>query len=144
MTDNTDKQRKKSFVLYLDYVEIISELTDEQAGKLLKAIYDFLLNGVELESKDGMLRIAWKQIRNTLLRDAEKYDKQCEENARKSKMGGIISQIKSGNRISDESIMFIAQSRIGKQYLVKQDIPQNIIEDVWNRVEKWIEHNEHC
>lgn len=32
---------KKSFVLYLEYGEYFAELTDEQAGKVIKAIYAF-------------------------------------------------------------------------------------------------------
>ena len=32
---------KKSFILYKDQKEVIDELTDEEAGKLFKAIYQY-------------------------------------------------------------------------------------------------------
>lgn len=35
---------KKSFILYHDQKEVIDELNDEQAGKLLKAIYEYNVN----------------------------------------------------------------------------------------------------
>lgn len=132
----TDKPNKKAFLLYYDYFEIISELNDEQAGKLLKAIYEYLISGKELKSEDGMLRIVWKQIKNTLDRDSEKYIKTVEEQANKSKLGGIIRALKDGNRISDESIIFLSKSNVGKQYLERQGVSREMIEDTWKRIEK--------
>ena len=35
---------KNSFILYHDQKEVIDELDDEQAGKLIKAIYEYNVN----------------------------------------------------------------------------------------------------
>lgn len=136
MAKNTNKPNKKAFLLYYDYFEIISELSDEQAGKLLKAIYEFLVLETELKSDDGMLRIVWKQIKNNLNRDMEKYEKVIKEQEDKSKMGGIIRALKDGNRISDKSIEFLSKSNIGKKYLERQGVQNEVIEELWKRIEK--------
>ncbi len=131
MAKNTNK---KAFLLYYDYFDIISELNDEQAGKLLKAIYEYLLYGTEIDSQDGMLRIVWKQIKNNLGRDMEKYEKAVEEQANKSKLGGIIRALKDGNRISDESIIFLSKSNVGMKYLERQGVPKDVVDEVWQRI----------
>ena len=134
MAKNINKTNKKAFLLYYDYFEIISELNDEQAGKLLKAIYEYLLYGTEIDSQDGMLRIVWKQIKNNLSRDMEKYEKAVEEQANKSKLGGIIRALKDGNRISDESISFTSKSNVGMKYLERQGVPKDVVDEVWQRI----------
>lgn len=135
MAKNTNKTNKKAFLLYYDYFEIISELNDEQAGKLLKAIYEFLMYGTEIDSQDGMLRIVWKQIRNNLIRDMDKYEKAVEEQANKSKLGGIIRALKDGNRISSESIDFLSQSNVGRAYLERQGVPSDVVDSIFEKIE---------
>lgn len=128
-------KNKKAFLLYHDSFEVISELSDEQAGKLLKALFDFSINGTELQTDDGMLRIVWKQLKTILERDSNKYEKTVSEQANKAKIGGIIRALKEGNRISQDSIDFLSNSNIGKEYLEKQGISQEVINDVWKRIE---------
>lgn len=74
---------KKSFVLYLEYAEYFAELTDEQAGKVIKAIYAFE-QGQELPEMSGAAKIAFSAIRNQLVRDNERWEKQV----RNGKRGG--------------------------------------------------------
>lgn len=68
---------KKSFVLYLEYAEYFAELTDEQAGKVIKAIYAFE-QGQELPELSGAAKIAFYAIRNQLVRDNERWEKKVE------------------------------------------------------------------
>ncbi len=128
---------KKAFLMYYDYYDIISELNDEQAGKLLKTIYGYLMCDSELESEDGMLRIVWKQIRNNLVRDAAKYEQVIEEQTRKGKLGGIIRALKDGNNVSKESVKFLAESNIGRRYLESQGIPVDTVEEIWQQIESY-------
>ena len=100
----------------------------------MKAIYEYLLYGTEIDSQDGMLRIVWKQIKNNLSRDMEKYEKAVEEQANKSKLGGIIRALKDGNRISDESIIFLSKSNVGMKYLERQGVPKDVVDEVWQRI----------
>ena len=78
---------KKSFVLYLEYGEYFAELTDEEAGRVIKAVYAFE-SGEELPEMKGAAKIAFSAIRNQLVRDNERWEKQ----ARNGKRGGRPKQ----------------------------------------------------
>ena len=64
-------EARKSFILHFDSLEILDELTDEQAGKLFKAI-KANRNGEELEV-DQLVKIALSPFKSQFLRDDEKY-----------------------------------------------------------------------
>ena len=69
---------KKSFLLHNDSLDILDELTDQEAGELFKAIRNYQINEpVELS---GLVRIAFSPFRNQFNRDNEKYEKLCEKN----------------------------------------------------------------
>lgn len=77
---------KESFILYTEQAEIINELTDEQAGQLLKAIYKYA-NGEETELA-GITKLAFIPIRQQIDRNAEKYEAFKEKQAENGKRGG--------------------------------------------------------
>jgi hypothetical protein len=58
---------------------MINELSDEQAGSLLKHIYTYS-TGKSPQITDPTVNIAFISIKITLDRDAEKYRKRCEKN----------------------------------------------------------------
>ena len=69
---------KDSFILYNDQKEVFDSLSDEGAGRLIKAIFKYQFNeNVEL---DGMLKIAFIPIKQSLDRNKEKYEKVVERN----------------------------------------------------------------
>ena len=64
---------KKSFVLYNDQKEVIDELSDEQAGQLLKAIYEY--NTTKKIILKGSLKIIFIPFKTSFDRDDEKWEK---------------------------------------------------------------------
>lgn len=68
-----DHQRKKSFVLYTDTLELWDSLSDEQAGKLIKHIYRYAV-GDDPEEPDEMTRLLSIQIKKTMDRDQKKWE----------------------------------------------------------------------
>lgn len=78
---------KSSFLIYLDYQEQFDLLTDEEAGRLIKAIIKYEKTG-EIPKLDGMLKMAFSFIKTQLDRDREKYKKKCEKNKENGKKGG--------------------------------------------------------
>lgn len=77
---------KKSFILYQDYEQHIALLTDEQAGKLLKAI--FLFNKGRDPDLDPVVQMAFSFIKSNLERDNEKYKSIIERNKNNGLKGG--------------------------------------------------------
>lgn len=78
---------KKSIIIYADCIAIVEELTDEQAGKLFRAILSYINEEPVTEIQgDPVVSMAYKVIKNQIDRDAEKYAQICErrrENIRK-------------------------------------------------------------
>lgn len=70
--------KRKSFLIHIDSLDILDDLTDEQAGQLFKAIKSHQL-GEPLELAP-IVKIAFSPFRNQFHRDDEKYEKLCEKN----------------------------------------------------------------
>jgi len=81
-----DKSPQKSFILHLDSLQILDEMTDEQAGQLFKAIKDYH-SGKELETSQ-LIRIAFNSFKQQFAREAIKYQKVCERNRANGAKGG--------------------------------------------------------
>lgn len=75
-----DNCNKRSFKIYYEPLgSQISELTDEDAGKLFKAIFYYSLDGIEPEFDDKYLRLVFAPQRNAINIDKEKYLKEVEQ-----------------------------------------------------------------
>ena len=84
-------ERKPSFVLYRDYSRHISLLSDEEAGKLFKAIFAYADTG-ESPELPPMADMAMSFIAAQLDRDAEKYAETCRRRAEAGRKGGLKTQ----------------------------------------------------
>lgn len=69
---------KNSFILYTEQKAVIDKLTDEQAGRLIKAIYAHE-TGEEMEL-DSILDLVITPFLTSLERNTEKYQKRVETN----------------------------------------------------------------
>lgn len=78
---------KNSFLIYYEYEEQLSILSDEELGQLIRAIFKYEKNN-EMPNFKGVLQIAFLFIKGNLDRDREKYDKRCETSAVNGKLGG--------------------------------------------------------
>lgn len=72
---------KKSIIIYADCIAIVEELTNEQAGKLFRAILSYINEEPVTEiSNDPAVNMAFKVIKRQIDRDAEHYAEKCEKN----------------------------------------------------------------
>lgn len=67
---------KKSFVLYTDLIEIVEELTDDEAGLLFKTILRYV-NDLDPEIPKE-IKLAFIPIKQDLKRDLKKYEEKVE------------------------------------------------------------------
>ena len=72
-------QKKESFLLSLDDEVLFNRLTDEQAGKLIKAIFLYEKTG-ETSNLEFGLDLAFTTIQVKLDKNREKYKAKCEKN----------------------------------------------------------------
>lgn len=78
---------KSSFLIYLDYKEQFELLSDEELGRLLRAIMLYE-ESEEITELDGMLKMAFSFIKTQLDKDRQKYEDKCEKNRENAKRGG--------------------------------------------------------
>ncbi len=64
---------KKSFVLYTDQREVFDELSDEDAGRLIKHIFSYV-NDENPSTDDLLLKVAFLPIKTQLKRDLKMWD----------------------------------------------------------------------
>ena len=72
-------KKKESFILYLQQKELFNKLTDEQAGKVIKAIYEYEDSG-KTPNFDFGLDIVFTSIKTSLDSNRIKYQEKCEKN----------------------------------------------------------------
>lgn len=80
-------QGKKSFILYADYIESIEELTNEEAGKLLKHILRYV-NDLNPVCEDRFVNQTFIPIKTQLKRDLESWEDIREKRRESGKKGG--------------------------------------------------------
>lgn len=97
---------KKSFVMYTSWEKSIKRMTNEQAGQLLKAIYEYQSNPDACPENDGAA-LVFEIIKEKMDEDNTKYQKMCESrsdagkkgmNSRYNKCEETITEEISGNK----------------------------------------------
>lgn len=78
---------KESFILFAEHEEIFENLTDKQAGQLIKAIFSYEKNR-EVPHLDKTVKVAFVPIKQVLDKNREKYRLKCEQNKENGKKGG--------------------------------------------------------
>lgn len=79
---------KNSFVLRISYGEIFAEMSDKQAGMLIKAIFNYVAAGeIPAWLNDIEAKTAFKFIKQDIDYDTAKYDELCEKRSEWGKKG---------------------------------------------------------
>ncbi len=68
---------RKAILLHHDFYDMFCLLNDDELGKILRAIYEYDLNGVFPVFDDRTLEICYLQIRRFLDRNNAHYDEIC-------------------------------------------------------------------
>jgi len=78
---------KKSFTAYCDWIETFDELTDEEAGKLVKHLFRYV-NDQNPDAPDRVTKLLFAPIKATLKRDLQKWLNRVEANRDNGLKGG--------------------------------------------------------
>lgn len=76
------EQAKKppALMLYEDMSPMFYNLSNEQAGKLIKGLFEYFESGILLVSDDAMVKTFFEIIKKRIIVDQKKYSKRCEQN----------------------------------------------------------------
>ena len=79
---------KESFILYLEHKEIFEELDNEEAGELIKAIFEYQTTG-ETPNLSKSLKLAFIPIKNSLDKNEVKWEQEKQKRREAGKLGGL-------------------------------------------------------
>ena len=79
---------KKGVVMYYDILEQLEDFTDEQFGKITRAIIKYDKTGEVPEFDDPSLKVVFKFMKPTLDRNKQEYEAICEKRRLSGSLGG--------------------------------------------------------
>jgi hypothetical protein len=100
-------ENKKSFVLYSDYIGMVKELTDDEAGMLFKHILAYV-NDTNPECENRLVNIAFAPIKAQLKRDLSNWQSIREKRVLAGSMGGT-------NKAAKQNVANVANAKSAKQ-----------------------------
>jgi hypothetical protein len=113
---------KNAFLLYKNHAEIFEKLSDEQAGKLIKAIFEYERTGMTPEL-EPLLDMAFTPIKQTIDIDAEKYAQKVEKRREAGSKGGK-------QRVANQANATFAKQTQANQAIINNDIDNDIKDNI--------------
>lgn len=124
---------KDSFILYNSFYEPIKNLTNEQLGKLLRAVFDYTINGVT--TKDNDILIAFMFIKHQIDLDTKKWKEERKKRSEAGRIGGINRAKNQNQNLSSKSKQCLGVFRSAKQSQANQGDNVNVNVNVNNKKE---------
>lgn len=91
---------KDNFLLKKSQQEVFNELSDEEAGKLIKGIFRYVNTG---DSRlDGYLKIIFIPIKTEIDKNEERYEEVCKKNRENGRLGGRPKKEEKENQMVTE------------------------------------------
>ena len=122
-------KEKESFILYNSFYEPIKALKNEQLGKLLRAIFDYTING-EI-TQDNEIIVAFMFIKNQLDRDSEKWEDERNKRKEAGRLGGIKRALNQQQKLSSKSKQCLGVLKSAKQSQANQADNVDVNVDVY-------------
>jgi len=94
-------ENKKSIVVYSDWIELFENLTDDEAGKLIKHFFRYV-NDKNPIAPDRLTELSFIPIKQSLKRDLQKWEKTLEGRSRAGKASAEARKL-SSQQISTNS-----------------------------------------
>lgn len=120
---------KNSFVLYTEQKAIFDKLSDEQAGKLIKAIYEYVEKG-KIDNIDEITNIIITPFITVLDKDMQKYEETKKKRAEAGAKGGKQKVANQANAKSAKQK--VANQAVYDNEYVNEYDNDNIINDINN------------
>ena len=81
------EKRRTSFILLLEHVHTMEELTDEEFGQFIRAYAAYVENGTEPDFKDRSMRMMWKTVKAFDEMNVQKYSSTSEARQQAGRKG---------------------------------------------------------
>ena len=96
-------KRRASFILLLEHVHTMDELTDAEFGMFVRAYASYVETSVEPNFDDRSMRLMWKTVKAFDDMNSEKYEKTSEARREAGKRGAMKRWAQEGKDIASDS-----------------------------------------
>lgn len=134
---------KKSFVLYTSYIHAIELLTDDQAGKLLKLIFNYV-NDLNPEENDVIVKLAFEPIKQQLKRDLIEWRSERKRRSAAGKVGGLKSGEARRSKAKQNEVIVHSASKNEANEAVDVDVDVDVDVNVEEKGAPVFYSIEHC
>lgn len=115
---------KKTILIYVEWREIFNSLSDDEAGRLIKHLFNYV-NDLNPIAPDRITELSFIQIKQQLKRDLEKWENIKVGRSNAGKASGVARKQKGTKRTS---VNFIEQNSTKRTVKVKDKVKVNINE----------------
>jgi len=96
-------ENKKSFVLYTDIIHVFANLTDDEAGKLVKHLLAYV-NDQNPITDNRIIQIAFEPIKLQLKRDLKHWESVVDKRRDAGKLGGLAKASKGKQNVANLAV----------------------------------------
>ena len=126
---------KKSFLIHIDSLDILDDLSNGQAGVLFKAIKAY--QHEEDYPLDSIVKIAFSPFKNQFARDDEKYVKTCERRAIAGSKGGKQKVANASNSKQELANVADSNNKNKNKTNNKSDSNKEVIKEIVAKAPKF-------
>ena len=130
-------ETKTSFILFADQAEVINELSDEDAGKLMKAVYNYAATR-EVPNFEGVLKFVFIPIRQSIDKNTERYNAVVEKRRIAGSKGGkqrvanqanatFAKQTQANQADNDNDSVYVYDNDNNKNVITKKEIKEKVV-----------------
>lgn len=120
------EQDKRSFIVFHEWLEPLEQLSDEDCGRLFKAMIEYSETGV-IPSFDGAIGMAFAFIRPAMDRNAEKWSEERKQRSEAGRLGGIA---KAKRRSVGEAKQSLAEPSEAKKAMASMAVHAHDLDSV--------------
>ena len=118
-------ENKKSFVAYCDWQETFEELSNEEAGKLVKHLFNYV-NDKDPDASDKLTKMCFIPIKQSLKRDLKKYEGYIKKQSDNGKKGGRPKN----PTLSEKTQPFIEKAKKADSVSVSVSVSDSVSDNV--------------
>lgn len=96
-------KKRGSFILLLEHVHTMDELTDEEFGRFVRAYASYIETGVEPNFSDRSMRLMWKTVKAFDDMNCEKYESTSAARREAGKRGAMKRWAQEGKGIASDN-----------------------------------------
>lgn len=96
-------KKRGSFIILLEHVHTMDELTDEEFGKFVRAYASYIETGVEPDFSDRSMRMMWKTVKAFDDMNCEKYESTSAARREAGKKGAMKRWAQESKSIANDN-----------------------------------------